>query len=105
MAARPDPATLPDMAAVRAGIDAIDAELIALLAERQAHVDRAIRLKPAEGIAAAAPKRAAAVIENARSRAERAGLDPALAETLWRAMVEAFIAREERVLGQAGDDK
>jgi isochorismate pyruvate lyase len=105
MGKRPDPATLPDMAAVRDGIDAIDGELMALLAERQAYVDRAIHLKPAEGIAASAPSRAAAVIANARMRAEAAGFDPDLAETMWRAMVDAFIAREEKILGKAGDDK
>jgi len=101
---RQPPETIPDMAALRAQIDEIDGALLALLAERQRHVDRATVLKRAEGIAAAAPGRVAAVLAGVRDRAAAAGLDPHLAEAIWRVMIEGFIAREERVLGSGGRD-
>jgi isochorismate pyruvate lyase len=40
------------------------------------------------------------VIGNARSAAVAEGLDPALAEELWRRLVEWSIAREERALAE-----
>ena len=39
------------------------------------------------------------VVERVRARAEAAGLDPSLAEDLWRQIIEWSIAREEQVLG------
>lgn len=92
------------MAALRAQIDALDGELLALLAERQAHVDRAAELKPAEGISAAAPGRVAEVLAWVRERAAAAGMDPGIAEAMWRVMIEGFIAREEQTLGKDGTD-
>lgn len=105
MAARPDPKTLETLDALRAGIDAIDDEIMQLLAERLAHVDCVVPIKARDGIAAAAPSRTAAVYEKTRARAEREGFDPDIAEAMWRAMVEALIAREQRVLGMDGEDK
>ena len=103
--ARPAPADLATLSQARESIDAIDVELMTLLAERHAIVDRVVTLKQAEGVAAAAPSRAKAVISGARTRAEEMGFDPDLAETIWREMVAYFIAREERVLGKEGVDK
>ena len=88
------------MAELRAQIDALDDRLIGLLALRAAHVERAIELKPAEGMPARIPARVEAVLGNVRAKAEAAGLSPLLAETLWGAMIEFFIAREEEVLGK-----
>jgi isochorismate pyruvate lyase len=88
------------MAELRAGIDALDGELIALLARRAAHVERAIVLKPREGIAAAAPDRVREVLAGVRGKAAEAGLSPDLAERLWSEMIAFFIAREEEVLGK-----
>jgi isochorismate pyruvate lyase len=101
---RPQAAGLPDLAAVRAGIDAIDGDLLRLLAERQAHVDRATELKAAAGVSAAAPSRAAAVLAGVRAKARAAGFDPAIAEAMWTAMIAGFVAREEHVLGRGGLD-
>ncbi|MGR3453457.1 chorismate mutase [Pseudooceanicola sp.] len=92
------------MAELRAQIDALDGALLALLAERQAHVDRAAVLKRSEGISAAAPGRVAEVLARVRARADAAGLDPGIAEAMWRVMIEGFIAREEQVLGKDGTD-
>ena len=97
-----DPETCETMTDLRAVIDALDADLVALLARRQACIDRAVTLKQAEGVPARVPARIDEVLQKVRAQAEAQGLDPALADTLWRTMIEWAIAREARVLGDAG---
>ncbi|WP_220747527.1 MULTISPECIES: chorismate mutase [Jannaschia] len=99
---RPAPDMLTTLAQCRAGIDAIDQELMTLLAERQAHVDAVMAIKARDGIAANTRARVTEVIDGAKRSAVQKGLDPALAETLWTAMVEHFIAKEEAVIGTGG---
>ena len=80
---------------VRQAIDAIDSELITLLAKRQYFVEQAGLLKPKnDAIAVADPERVAQVIANRRSKAEHAGLSPDVAEVVWRSMIDAFIRLE-----------
>lgn len=95
-----DPSSLPDMAAVRAEIDQLDDAILALLARRQACVDRAAVVKPAEGIPANAPARVTEVLARVRAKAEEAGFEPKTAEAMWQTMIEAMIAREERAMGR-----
>ncbi|WP_375175250.1 chorismate mutase [Pseudooceanicola sp.] len=101
---RPDPATLTSLDELRAGIDAIDTELLTLFAERQAHVDSVAGIKAKTGLSAAAPTRYAAVIDRVRDRAADAGFDPDIAEGMWRVMIDGFIAQEQQVLGTEGED-
>ncbi|MFB4316691.1 chorismate mutase [Actinomadura sp. 21ATH] len=82
-----------DLEEVRARIDAIDGELVRLLAERQGAVKAAAAFKKDEG-AVRAPGRVEQVVALARGRAREAGLEPAVAEAVWRAMVGAFIELE-----------
>ncbi|MBZ4689129.1 MAG: chorismate mutase [Cereibacter sp.] len=84
---------------LRDEIDALDAEIVAALARRAEYIDRAIELKPAEGMAARIETRVEDVVRNVRVRAMAEGLDPALVESLWRQLIEWSIAREEEVLG------
>ncbi|MBC6463771.1 chorismate mutase [Actinomadura sp. HBU206391] len=86
----PDPLSLED---VRARIDDIDADLVRLLADRQSLVRAAAEFKTDEQ-AVRAPARVAQVIAKARERAATAGLDPAVAESVWQAMIDAFIELE-----------
>ncbi len=86
------------MEELRAGIDRIDAAIVALLAERAAHIDRAAEIKAAVGLPARIEARVEAVV--ARVQAAARGLPPDLAEDLWRRLIEWSIAREERALGQ-----
>lgn len=102
--ARPAPESIETMADLRVCIDEIDRALVALLAERERFTDRAPDLKAREGIAARAPRRIDAVLANVRGRAQASGLDPDLAEAMWRLMIETVIAREERVIGKDGVD-
>lgn len=81
------------LAEVRARIDAIDGELVRLLSRRQALVKRAAAFKTSDE-AVRAPDRVAHVIEGIRVRAAEAGLAPRIAEAVWTAMIEAFIALE-----------
>ncbi|GGK86489.1 chorismate mutase [Sphaerisporangium melleum] len=85
-----DPASLAE---VRSRIDALDGELVRLLADRQALVRRAAAFK-ADEQAVRAPGRVEQVVEAARARAAGAGLSPEVAEAVWRAMIAAFIDLE-----------
>jgi isochorismate pyruvate lyase len=93
---------LHDMAALRREIDALDRRMIDLLADRAALIDRAAQLKPAEGLPARIGSRVEEVVANVRARAVRAGgIDPDLAERLWRILIEWSIDREEKTPGLA----
>jgi isochorismate pyruvate lyase len=81
------------MAEVRAGVDAVDAALIALLARRFAYMDAAARIKPNRD-AVRDEARKAQVIANARRAGAAAGLSEALIGELWEALVEQSIAYE-----------
>ncbi len=88
----------PGMAPIRADIDRIDRELVALLARRASCIDRAIAVKRDAGLPARIDTRVDEVIDNARATAAREGLDPELVAALWRRLVEWSIAREETAL-------
>ncbi|MFT4150115.1 MAG: chorismate mutase [Paracoccaceae bacterium] len=94
-----EPADCRSMTELRAAIDALDGEIVALLARRAGYIDRAIQLKPAEGLPARIDDRVEDVVAKVRARAAAAALDPGLAETVWRAVIEWSIAREEAILG------
>ena len=81
------------MLEVRAGVDAIDRELVALLARRFGYMDAAARIKPSRSHVRDEARKAQ-VIANAAAAAAAAGLPAGLAETLWEALVEASIAHE-----------
>ncbi|MBC7505967.1 MAG: chorismate mutase [Sandarakinorhabdus sp.] len=83
------------MAEVRAGVDAVDGALVALLAERFAYMDAAARIKPNRD-AVRDEARKAQVIANASTACAAAGLPEGLAATLWELLVEASIAYELR---------
>ena len=81
------------MAEVRAGVDQVDRELIALLARRFAYMDAAARIKPTRE-AVRDEGRKAQVIANVRVAAREAGLPEEALAGLWDQLVEASIAYE-----------
>lgn len=87
------------MIELRAEIDATDEKLVALLVHRASLIDRAIDLKPGEGMPARIDERVEEVVGKVRARAQADGLDPDLVEALWRRLIDWSIAREEVVLG------
>jgi isochorismate pyruvate lyase len=96
---RKPPEDCASMVELRVEIDAIDRALVDLLTLRAAYIDRAVDLKRVENLPARTTDRVAEVIANVRALAEARGLDPDLAETLWRDLIEWAIAREEVHLG------
>ena len=83
---------------IRIEIDDIDRELIRLLAQRQRLVEKAGRLKlKGDKDAVEASDRVAQVIANRRKEALELGLSPDVAEGVWRSIIKAFIALEEKV--------
>lgn len=93
MAQRTAPEACLSMADVRAGVDAVDEALVALLAERQAYMDAAARIKTQRG-AVRDPARVEQVIKRVLAAGRRAGLSPQIAEPVWRELVERSIQYE-----------
>ena len=81
------------MAEVRAGVDATDRDLVALLRTRFGYMDAAARIKTRRD-AVRDEGRKAQVIANATAAARAAGLPEGLAPALWELLVEASIAYE-----------
>jgi isochorismate pyruvate lyase len=86
----PEPTSLSE---IRAAIDAVDADLVRLLARREQLVRRAAPLKRDQQ-AVRAPGRVEQVVARARTHATTEGADPDVVERIYRAMVQAFIDME-----------
>lgn len=82
-----------DMADVRAGVDAIDRELVALLATRFGYMRAAARIKPTRD-AVRDEERKRIVIEQACAAARDAGVPVGIVAALWDDLVEASITYE-----------
>ena len=74
---------------VRDNIDRIDRGLVKLLAERQKYFAEAGRFKKDQA-AVSAPAQVEAIVAKVKAEAEEAGLDSAVAEATFRAMIAAF---------------
>ncbi len=92
------PQNCHDMTELRAAIDELDSGVIKLLATRAMYIDRAAELKSVNGLPANIPARVEEVVAKVKANASREGLDPDLAEQLWRKLISWSIAREERTL-------
>ena len=81
------------MIEVRAGVDQVDRELVALLVRRFGYMDAAARIK-ADRSTVRDEARKAQVIDNVAREAESAGLEPARLRAVWNELVEQSIAYE-----------
>ena len=92
-----DPRTAPEncqsMAEVRQGVDALDRALVRLLAERQRYMDAAARIKPDRSVVHD-DARIEDVVAKVLAAAGPAGLSPAIAEPVWRTLIDRCIAHE-----------
>jgi isochorismate pyruvate lyase len=88
-----DPEACTTMSEVRAGVDSVDRELIALLKRRFGYMDAAARIKPERGLVRD-EQRKAQVIVNVRKHAREAGIPEAPIADLWDRLIEASIAYE-----------
>jgi isochorismate pyruvate lyase len=93
----------PTLGAVRARIDALDEQIVALLAQRAACVRDATRFKR-DAFQVAAPARQAQVFERVRAlaQAQVTGFPgfPDVVEATWRAMVAGFVAAEGQLFNE-----
>jgi chorismate mutase/gamma-glutamylcyclotransferase (GGCT)/AIG2-like uncharacterized protein YtfP len=87
------PEDCADMAQLRAAIDDLDRRLVALLAVRQSYMDRAAILKTARD-QVRDPARIEDVVGKVLAQAAKAGLSPAIAEPVWRTLIEQSIRHE-----------
>ena len=86
---------------IRANIDRIDADLMALFSERWSFIRRAAEIKAERGLPADIPARVAEVRYNARRNAAAHDLDPDFYDRLWSGLIQHAIAYEK---GQLGED-
>lgn len=89
------PESCSDMTELRAEIDRLDRRLVELLAERSGYVARAAELKQ-ERAAIVDEARIEQIIGRVRGYAANHDADPELIEAIYRAMIAAFIAFEEK---------
>lgn len=88
-----NPESYSTMEQVRAGVDNLDRQIVALLAQRFAHMRAAARIKEDRG-AVRDEARKAEVIANAQNEAEKLGIPGDVIAHLWDNLVEASIAYE-----------
>jgi isochorismate pyruvate lyase len=81
------------MAQLRDAIDDLDQRLVRLLALRQAYIERAAVLKTDRGTVRD-EARIEEVVTKVLVQARAAGLSPAIAEAVWRVLIERSIAHE-----------
>ena len=82
-----------DLVEIRQQIDSIDSDIINLLSKRAGLVSAAGKLKMDEkGVRD--PKRVEQVIEKVKAKASAAGLDPAIAEEIYRTIIGCFVRKE-----------
>ena len=93
MTAPKSPENCKTMADVRAGVDQVDRELVALLVRRFGYMDAAARIKT-ERATVRDEARKAQVLDNVAREAETAGLDPDRLRAVWDVLVEQSIAYE-----------
>jgi len=87
------PAECTSMSEVRDGVDAIDRMVVVLLAERQGYMDAAARIKPDRDVIRD-HARIEDVIAKVKAAARQAGLSEAIAEPVWRTLIDRCIAYE-----------
>jgi len=81
------------MAELRDAIDALDRRLVRLLAVRQGYIERAAVLKQDRGTVRD-EARIEDVVRKVLAEARAAGLSPAIAEAVWRVLIERSIQHE-----------
>jgi isochorismate pyruvate lyase len=82
-----------DMGEVRVEIDALDREIVALLADRLHFIDEAARIKQ-DRATVRDEARIADVLMKVTAEAQRLGADPEVVAKAYRALVEASIVHE-----------
>ncbi|MCC6921048.1 MAG: chorismate mutase [Alphaproteobacteria bacterium] len=87
------PAACGDMATLRAQIDRLDRELVAMIATRLGYIARAAEIKPSRDRVHDSA-RIEDVVAKVRQAAERQGVPPHLVDRVWRELIAQSIAYE-----------
>jgi isochorismate pyruvate lyase len=87
------PEACASLGELREAIDALDARLVALMAVRQAYVERAARLKTRRE-QVVDDRRVEEVVSKVIAEGKRTGLSAGIAEPVWRTLIEVSIAHE-----------
>ena len=91
------PLKMPDACAsmneLRQAIDTLDSRLVALLAVRQAYIERAAQLKTGRDQVRDL-ERIEEVVAKVIAEGKRSGLSAEIAEPVWRTLIEASIRHE-----------
>ena len=90
-----DPQDCTTMAEVRAGVDDVDGQIIALIARRFGYMDAAARIK-GDRSTVRDEERKAQVLAHVVNCADAAGLDRAVMVRMYNDLIEASIAHELR---------
>jgi len=94
------PLKMPDacasLAEVREAIDTLDARLVALLAVRQAYVERAAKLRTKREDMDDR-ERTKEMLGKVRAEGKRTGLSAQIAEPVWRILIEASVRHETQI--------
>lgn len=93
MTATKSPDQCETMTDVRAGVDDVDRQLVALLVRRFGYMDAAARIKP-DRATVRDEARKAEVLDNVAREAAAAGLSPARLRAVWDELIEQSIAYE-----------
>jgi isochorismate pyruvate lyase len=88
-----DPADCSSMTEVRAGVDDVDRQVVALLQRRFGYMDAAARIKP-DRSAVRDEWRKADVLARVDAEAGRLGIDCALVARIYEDLIETSIAHE-----------
>ena len=96
------PAECESMAEVRAGVDALDRQLVALIAERSRYMEAAARIKPSRD-KVRDEWRIEDVVSKVKAEASGQGLPVEIAEPVWRELIERSIAYEFSVWDKTRD--
>jgi isochorismate pyruvate lyase len=87
------PQDCSSMAELRVAIDALDRELVTVLARRQLYIERAAILKQDRSVVRD-QERVEDVVAKVLAAAKEAGLSPSIAEPVWRTLIEQSIRHE-----------
>lgn len=88
-----NPADCSTMTEVRAGVDEVDRQIVALIAKRFGYMDAAARIKP-DRAAVRDEWRKADVLAKVAASATATDLDPALFARIYEDLIETSIAHE-----------
>jgi isochorismate pyruvate lyase len=83
------------MAPYRERIDALDAQIVALLGKRFDVIHEVAVFKAQHGIHPIQPARIEEVVQHARAQAEKSGVNPDLIEKLYRVIIQTACDEEE----------